>query len=65
MKGGLEQHLAIEEDTPLRTRVRVPRHPAWGLDAAEVPADSASRLAVDSGIGLQCSSSKLHCSLAE
>ena len=52
-------HLSMEEDTPLRPSVRVPRHPGWRLEGLLVLPERASTPAVERGIGLQSSTSAL------
>ena len=54
----------MEEETPLRPRVSVPRHPGWKPEASRLLLDRASTLAVERGIGLQSSTSALLPSLA-
>ena len=53
------KHLSMEEETPLRPSVRVPRHPGSKPEASRLLPDRASTPAVERGIGLQSSTSAL------
>ena len=61
----LKMHLSVEGGAPLNPRVSAPRQPARVLkEAAWALVDLASKLAVDSGIGLHSRNSAPQVSLA-
>ena len=61
---GVGSHLSMEDEMPLRPKVRAPRQSGWGWEASERLEDRASRPAVERGIGVQSSTSALLPSLA-